>query len=139
MLHLLIDTTTWLDLAKRRDGQRWIVALRILSHQAQVELIVPSIVIDEFQRNRDRVETSMTSSVAQRFKLIKQDVSDYGGEENADALKTIADLARDVPLIGAMTTRNFVEILELLRAGRTVEPSDENVRAVVDPALFPRR
>ncbi|MGB9223425.1 hypothetical protein [Mycobacterium sp.] len=30
VLHLLIDTSTWLDLAKRRDGQRVIVALRQL-------------------------------------------------------------------------------------------------------------
>jgi hypothetical protein len=27
MLHLLIGTSTWLDLAKRRDGQKLIVAL----------------------------------------------------------------------------------------------------------------
>ena len=135
MLHLLVDTSTWLDLAKRRDGQQWIVALRVLLHQAQVELIVPSVVIDEFETNRDRVETSMTSSVAQRFKLIQQDLRDYGNEANAEAMKTIADLARDLPLIGAITTRNFDEILDLLRAGRRVEPSDEDRRAVIDRGL----
>jgi predicted nucleic acid-binding protein len=74
VLHLLVDTSTWLDLCKRRDGQRWIVALRVLAHQGQVELLVPPLVIDEFERNRDRVETSMTASIAQRFKLIKQDL-----------------------------------------------------------------
>ncbi|QCT85490.1 hypothetical protein C0205_12630 (plasmid) [Micrococcus luteus] len=47
MLHLLVDTSTWLDLSKRRDGQRWIVALRVLVHQGEVELIVPPLVIDE--------------------------------------------------------------------------------------------
>ena len=78
VLHLLVDTSTWLDLCKRRDGQRWIVALRVLAHQGQVELLVPRLVIEEFERNRDRVETSMTASIAQRFKLIKQDVDDYG-------------------------------------------------------------
>ena len=135
MLHLLVDTSTWLDLSKRRDGQRWIVALRVLSHQGQVELIVPKVVIDEFERNRERIEASMTSTVAQRFKLIKQDLDDYGGDENAEALKTIADLARHVPLIGAMTTRNFDEVLELLAAGRVVEASDDNLRAVVDRGL----
>ena len=129
-------TCRYLDLAKRRDGQRWIVALRVLTHQGKVELIVPPIVMDEFERNRDRIETSMTSTVAQRFKLIKQDLSDYGGAENAEALKIIAGLARDVPLIGAMTTRNFDEILELLRDGRDVEPSDDNRKAVVDRGVL---
>jgi hypothetical protein len=39
VLHLLVDTSTWLDLSKRRDGQRWLVALRVLIHQGEVELL----------------------------------------------------------------------------------------------------
>ena len=135
MLHLLVDTSTWLDLCKRRDGQRWIVALRVLAHQGQVELLVPRLVIDEFERNRDRVETSMTASIAQRFKLIKQDLDDYGGTAQEEARRLVADLARHVPLIGAMTTRNFDEVLDLLRAGRVLAPGDEEKRAVVERGL----
>lgn len=135
VLHLLVDTSTWLDLSKRRDGQRWIVALRVLAHQGEVELIVPSLVVDEYERNRERVQASMTASVAQRFKLIRQDLDDYGGTDTVSALKTIEDLARHAPLIGAMTTRNFDEVLELLRAGRTVEPTEEDRRAVVERGL----
>src|SRR5680860_1158984 len=64
VLHLLVDTSTWLDLAKRRDGQRWIVAMRLLMHQGDLQLLVPDVVIDEFERNRDRVDTTMTTTVA---------------------------------------------------------------------------
>ena len=39
MLHLLIDTSTWLDVSKRRDGQRWIVALRVLIHQGTYAIL----------------------------------------------------------------------------------------------------
>jgi hypothetical protein len=138
MLHLLVDTSTWLDMSKRRDGQRWIVALRVLIHQGEVELLVPPLVIDEFERNRERVATSMTASVAQRFKLIKQDLDEYGGEDNQQSLDLIEDLARDVPLIGAMTTRNFDDIIELLGAGRAIEPTDANSRAVVERGLAKR-
>jgi hypothetical protein len=136
MLHLLVDTSTWLDLCKRRDGQRWIVALRALGNQGEVELLVPRLVIDEFERNRDRIKTSMTASVAQRFKLIKQDLDDYGGADQARALKIIGELAHHVPLIGAMTTRNFDEVLELLRAGRDIEPGDAEHRAVIERGLL---
>lgn len=135
VLHLFVDTSTRLDLSKRRDGQRWIVALRVLIHQGEIELLVPSLVIDEYERNRERVHASMTASVAQRFKLIRQDLDDYGGTDTESALQTIEDLARHTPLIGAMTTRNFDEILELLRAGRTVEPTEEDRRAVVERGL----
>jgi hypothetical protein len=138
MLHLLVDTSTWLDLSKRRDGQRWIVALRVLIHQREVELIVPSLVIDEYERNRERIETSLTASVAQRFRLIRQDLDDYGGADNEQALTLIEDLAHHVPLIGAMTTRDFDEILGLLRAGRVVTPTDETRSAVVERGLAKR-
>jgi hypothetical protein len=135
LLHLLVDTSTWLDLSKRRDGQRWIVALRVLVHQGEVEVIVPSLVIHEYERNRERIQASMTASVAQRFKLIRQDLDDYGGADTESALKTIEDLARHAPLIGAMTTHNFDEVLDLLRAGRTVEPTEEDRRAVIERGL----
>lgn len=135
MLHLLVDTSTWLDLSKRRDGQRWIMALRALIDRGEVGLLVPSLVIDEFERNRERIETSMTASVAQRFKLIRQDLDEYGGTDNEDALRVIEDLARHVPLIGAMTTRNFDEVLDLLRAGRVVSPTEATHSAVVERGL----
>lgn len=134
MIYLLVDTSTWLDLSRRRDGQRWIVALRVLVHQGAVELLVPSLVIDEFERNRHRVEASMTTSVADRFKLIRQDLGEFGGTEHE--VKTIEDLARDVPLIGAMATRNFDEVIELLQGGRTIFVTDCERQAVVQRGLL---
>jgi hypothetical protein len=135
VLHLLVDTSTWLDLSKRRDGQRWIVAIRVLVHQEQLELVMPPVVIEEFERNRERVETSMTSTVAQRFKLIKQDLDDYGGSDYEHALTVIEELAHEVPLIGAMTTRNFHEVLELLQKGRAVDSTEYEHRRVVERGL----
>ena len=138
MLHLLVDTSTWLDLAKRRDGQRWIVAIRVLVNQAALELLVPSVVIDEYERKRARVEASMTAGIEQRFKLIKQDLDEYGGTDYEQALKLIDELAHEVPLIGAMTTRNFDEVLDLLRAGRPLQATDDDHRRVVERALSKR-
>jgi hypothetical protein len=131
MLHMLIDTSTWIDLAQRRDGQRWIVALRVLIHQRQVNLLVPQLVLDEFDRNQPRIEESMTASIATRFKLIRQDLVTYGSDDDPHAVKVIDDLARHLPLVGAMTTRNFKEIRELLTKGQALLPSAlENSRVV---------
>jgi hypothetical protein len=135
MLHLLVDTSTWLDLSKRRDGQRWIVALRVLAHQGEVELLVPSLVIEEYKRNRQRVEVSMTTNVAQRFKLIRQDLDDFGGADIAQALKIVDELTRHAPLIGAMTIRNFDEVFDLLRSGHPVEATSSEHQAVVKRGL----
>jgi hypothetical protein len=135
MLHLLVDTSTWLDLARRRDGQKWIVAIRVLVHQRELELLVPSLILDEFHRNRSGIEHSMTASVTERFRLLKQDLGEYGGENQQDALDLLDGLAHQVPLIGAMTTRNFDEIAELLSRGRRLDATDVERGGVVTRGL----
>jgi hypothetical protein len=138
MLHLLVDTSTWLDLAKRRDGQKWIVAIRVFVHQKKLELLVPELVVDEFERNRPRIEASMTTSVAERFRSIRRDLADYGGEGHADARALIDALSHEVPLIGAMTTRNFDDILALLRAGKQLPATDADRGAAAQRGLDKR-
>ncbi|TCN29241.1 hypothetical protein EV644_13941 [Kribbella orskensis] len=51
----------------------------------------------------------MTASVSERFRLIKRDLDDFGGAGVEHALQVLDELAHQVPLIGAMTTRNFDE------------------------------
>jgi hypothetical protein len=138
VLHVLVDTSTWLDLAKRRDGQKWIVAVRLLVQGGDLELLVPPVVLDEFARNRERVEASMTASVAQRFKLLHQDLLDYGGDAQESARDMVRRLSYEVPLIGAMTTRNFDDIEQLLRGGRQVLLSDHAHQRVVARGLAKR-
>lgn len=138
MLHLLVDTSTWLDLAKRRDGQKWIVAIRLSVMWGNLQLLVPSLIIDEFERNRPRIESSMTASVAERFRQMRRDFDEYGGEEHQTAIEALDSLAHQVPLIGAMTTRNFDDVLGLLRDGRTMEPTDDERRRVVQRGLDKR-
>ncbi|ALD14389.1 DUF4935 domain-containing protein (plasmid) [Clavibacter capsici] len=135
MLHLLVDTSTYLDLAERRDGQRWIVALRVLIRQGNVKLLVPRVVIEEYDRNEARVQTAMTSSIASRFKEIRHDLVTYGSDEDTHAKEVIEDLSRHLPLVGAMTTRNFEELRELLMAGQIVEPSRVEMSRVVGRGL----
>lgn len=134
VLRVLIDTSTWLDLAKRRDGQRLIVPIRVLAFQGRLDLLVPQVVIDEFERNRPRVEASMTSEVTQRFKLIRRDLVQYGSD-HSEALEMLDQLAHQVPLIGAMTTRNFEEIREQLDRGSRIEPTADDQARVVARGL----
>ena len=60
MLRLLIDTSVWLDLATSRDGQKRILPLRVLAFQKKLELLAPAVVIEEFDRNRPRLETAVS-------------------------------------------------------------------------------
>lgn len=135
MLHLLVDTSVWLDLAKRRDGQKLIHALGQVILDGEVELLVPGLVIEEFERNRERIEQSMTTSVADRFKLLQKDLETLSSEWHRPGFEAINALAYEMPLIGAMATRNFRDILELLKGGRTLEPGEAEREGVVRRGL----
>nr|AEM44322.1 hypothetical protein [uncultured bacterium] len=132
MLRLLIDTSVWLDLARRRDGQQTIVAIRTLEHQNELELLVPSLILDEFERNRPRAENAATQSVRERFRLIKQDVQEYGDEETR---RWIAEMAHQIPYVAEGSLQNFSEIFELIKNGRRLEPGPAENEAVVRRGL----
>ncbi|AMU70937.1 PIN domain-containing protein [Mycobacteroides abscessus] len=133
---LLIDTSTWLDLAKRRDGQRLIRPLQTLVDDGVVRLVVPQLVVDEFERNRQSVEKTMTTSLTERFKAIRQELAayaemDYRNEE----LRLFDQWAHQVTLGGALTTRNFDDIRALLDTGLRLEPTEVDHERVVARAL----
>ncbi|MCZ4520716.1 PIN domain-containing protein [Rhodococcus ruber] len=138
MLTLLVDTSTWLDLAKRRDGQKTIYTIGELIGDGELQLLVPPVVVEEFARNRPRVEASITTSLADRLRSLRREVRDFGGDAHAETHDALDELAHHAPLIGAMTTRNFDDIDALLKAGVSVQSTDAERSKVVQRGLDKR-
>jgi hypothetical protein len=104
-----------------------------------MELLVPQIVIDEFERNRERIETDIGRSVTSTFRQVRDAVHEHGEDVGREeALRQLDDLTHRVPLIIQMATRHFDEILELLQAGRSLEPGPAVDRSVVQRGLDKR-
>ena len=133
MLRLLIDTSAWLDLAARRDGQKWIVPLRLLNFHGRLDLLVPSLVVAEFDRNRLRSEMAVTTSVMDRLRQLRRELRKYAGEQREHIW--LDETAQHIPLVNAMAPQNFREIDQLLRAGTSVEPSDAEYAKAVQRGL----
>jgi hypothetical protein len=128
VLRLLIDTSTWLDLAGRRTGQQWIVPLRVLKHQGALELLVPPVVIEEFDRNRVRSETAVTTSVLDRLRQLRRELREYAGEKH----EQIAS-ARSRPTAVQYSTRSHLGLgpeTRRLDARTDLGPSEGNTRVL---------
>ncbi|HLZ24665.1 MAG TPA: PIN domain-containing protein [Ktedonobacterales bacterium] len=136
MLRLLIDTSAWLDLAQRRDGQNWIVPLRVFMHQDKLELLVPGLVIEEFERNRPRLEAAVTRSVVDRLRQLRKDLHEFAGDQHARIW--LAETRQHIPLVNTMAPQNFREIAELLARGKTVRPTNAERARVVRRGLEKR-
>jgi PIN domain len=133
VLQLLVDTSVWLDLARKRDAQALIVPLRSLKHSGQLTLLVPQLVIDEFDRNRPQAEARVAQSVADRFRELRRDLHEYADPERLN--EWLDEMAHHVPLVSSMTLQNFREVSELLSNGQRLEPSAAEYERVVRRAL----
>jgi hypothetical protein len=133
VLRLLIDTSTWLDLAQRRDGQKWIVPLRQFMHWGKLELLVPALVIEEFERNRPRSEAAVTRSVVDRLRQLRRDLHEFAGDDHEHAWLT--ETEQHIPLVNATAPQNFREIAELLANGTKLKPTSAERSRVVQRGL----
>jgi len=48
VLHLLLDRSTWLDLAQRRGGRKWVLFVQALVEDGELRLLVPDVIVKEF-------------------------------------------------------------------------------------------
>ena len=135
MVRLLVDTSVWFDLAKRRDGQRWIVPIRVLTQRGKLELLVPSVVIAEFERNRPRAEAAVTSSVLDRFVRSAKISTSSPGISAWSGWKRWPIAYRWFP---AGLSGNFAEIKELLDTGTQLVPGIVETDAAMNRGLEKR-
>ena len=85
VLRLVIDTCVWLDLAKDYRQQPVIYALEDLVKNGDLELIVPQIILDEFERNKSRVMEETRRSLQSHFRLVKEAVNQFGEDDKVSA------------------------------------------------------
>jgi len=119
VLKLLIDTSTWLDLGTRRDGLRWIHPLGGLTLNRVLVLLVPSLVIDEFDRNRPRSEMAVTTSALDRLRQLRRELREYAGDKYEHIW--LAETEQHIPLVSSRAPQNFRAIDELLRGGKILK------------------
>jgi PIN domain len=135
VLYVLADTSVWLDLAKDLNGQKLIVAVRVLAHEGRVTLLVPQIVLDEFERNRSRVEADMTRGLSATFRRVRDEIEQHGQDKKDAALTELDNLTQRVPLINQIATRNFDGVRDLLANGRRLSPTADDREGAVQRAL----
>lgn len=115
-IRLLIDTCVWLDLAKDYRQLPVLEAVAALSEAGDLDLILPSIVVDEFSRNKDRVVAESKRSLSAHFRLVREAVVQFAPEDGRDAtLSQLHEVDHRIA-IGGEPINNAIEIVENLFA-----------------------
>ncbi|MBB5034115.1 PIN domain-containing protein [Prosthecobacter vanneervenii] len=125
MFKLLIDTCVWLDMAKDHQQQATIGVLEELVRQKQVTLIVPTIVRDEFTRNKARIVEDSQRSLSSTLKRAKQAVELLGGGKTKRiVLEQLSDLDFRLPSMGESAIESIGRLEKLFDAAEMVGVSD---------------
>lgn len=82
---LLIDTCVWLDAAKDYRQAAMLDALGKLVHDGRLEVILPRVVIDEFERNKSRVIEDAGRSISTTIRRARELVAWLGDGEAKEA------------------------------------------------------
>jgi len=85
----------------RRDGQKWITPIRVLMQEGHLELLVPSLVLEEFERNRPRAEDAVTTKVRERFRQLRSDLEAYADDERRR--EWLEEMTHHIPPVSEMT------------------------------------
>lgn len=126
MFKMLIDTCVWLDLAKDPRQTPVLGVVEEMVKLGMVTLIVPSVVLDEFRRNRERIAKESIKSLSAHFRVVKDAVGKVGGDKRRMrvVLSHLDDVDHKLPIIGGAAADALDRIEKLLTASPIIEPCE---------------
>ncbi|MFG0408078.1 PIN domain-containing protein [Pseudomonas sp. FYR_11] len=135
-LHLLIDTSVWLDLTKDHRHLPLLDALVAMVEAEEAVLVMPQIILEEFERNRDRVMAASRASLSSHFKRVREAILQFAPEEGRDAtLRQLNEVDHRVAT-GGEAVNEAVELIEgLFGKCRSIPVSDKIKVRAADRAI----
>jgi hypothetical protein len=126
MFKMLVDTCVWLDLAKDRRQLPLLDVIDEMIRLDMLSLIVPRLVLEEFQRNKQRVAEESRKGMSAHFHIVRDAVSKVGGEKKQleFVLSHLDDVNHKIPLIGGAVADSLDRIEELMGRAVILEPSE---------------
>ena len=135
MFYIFLDTCVLLDISTKKSDIPLVTALEELIDSNVVTLVVPDLVIAEYERNKEDVANKTTKRLSQEFKQVKAVVSEFAGENQASTLEVLDDINARLPLL---TDANYVTINrveKLIDSANKVSISERSKIASVQRAL----
>lgn len=137
MFNILIDTSVWLDLAADPKQTPLLDALTSLVTDGRINLLVPRIVVTEFQKNRSRVAKSSAKSLASHFDQVKDAVrrAENDSKQKEKVLGYLSDLNLRIPVLGGPAEGTLARIEEIFKGAAIIETGSDAKLKAADRAL----
>jgi predicted nucleic acid-binding protein len=139
MHKILVDTSVWLDLAKSHDQQALLNIIEELIKMKELELIVPRTIIDEFNRNKERIIKECNQSLSGIIRRVKEAVDKYGDPKKKRAtLNLLTDVDYKIPSLGESAIESIARIEKFLKDANIIETSNDIILLAAQRAIEKR-
>ena len=137
MFNVLIDSSVWLDLAEDQKQTPLLSVIEDLIKDGLLNLLVPSTVIIEFRKNRNRVAKASAKSLSTHFQLVKDAIRKTDGDSKWKdlVLSHLSDVDHRIPIVGGAAEVTLERIDKILAAATVIKESDAIKVRAADRAL----
>lgn len=113
MIYITLDTCVLLDISTKNNNLPLVSALEALTSASIVTLVIPKLVITEYNRNKDAVARRTSKRLSYEFKQVKKLVNEFASENKQETIDVLNDIDVRLPLLteANYTTINRVESL----------------------------
>ena len=126
MVKLLIDTCVWLDIAKTSKGEEILNLLFEFIERNEAIIILPEIIISEFDRNKERIVADAGKSLSSHFKKVKEMVAEHADQDSKQhILAQLNDIDKKIPTFGENAFQSIVRIEDIMKNAEIIDVSDE--------------
>jgi len=136
MHKILVDTCVWLDLAKDPKQHPLIALVIDLINSGEVEVIIPSIVFDEYKRNRSRIVKESTQSLVSNVKRVREALEKFGNPESKDSvILELDNINYKIPHLGEAVSEAIQNIDNIMGYAEKMKISDQAKLNAADRAV----
>ncbi len=135
MHYMMLDTCVLLDIATRKADLPIVSAFEELVSAGSLRLVVPDLVVTEFERNKDEVAEKTRRRLSQEFKQVRGVVEEFGGNNKTYAIEVLNEVGSRLPLLSEANYATISRVERLIETSLKVQTTDAAKLAAVARGL----
>lgn len=135
MFYIFLDTCVLLDISTKKNDLPLVSALEELVASEVVTLVIPDLIIIEYERNKEEVANRTAKRLSQEFKQVKAIVNEFAGENKSETLEVLNDINTRLPLLTDACYNTIHRVEKLIEFSTKVSISERSKIAAVQRGL----